>query len=99
MAFQKGHKLSTGPKKDVVRFYDVLHRAIKQDDADRLRRAAERLLDLAAEGEPWAAKELMDRLDGKAKQQIEAVIDANVQFGETVAKATDIRGKLRNPTA
>lgn len=47
---------------------DALDRAIKQDDGKRLRGAAEKLLDAADAGEPWAVKELADRLDGKAAQ-------------------------------
>jgi hypothetical protein len=47
---------------------DHLRRAIIQDDFRRVRQAAEKLLDLAAQGEPWAIKELGDRLDGKAIQ-------------------------------
>ena len=48
----------------------ALNRAIAQDDGVRLRAAAEKLLDLAAAGEVPALKELGDRLDGKAVQQI-----------------------------
>lgn len=48
----------------------ALDRAIAQDNAKRVRKAAEKLLDLAAEGEQWAVKELGDRLDGKAVQQV-----------------------------
>ncbi len=47
-----------------------LDRAIAQDDGERLRKAAEKLLDLAASGEMWATRELGDRLDGKAAQQL-----------------------------
>jgi hypothetical protein len=47
---------------------DTLRRAITQDSGDRVRRAAERLLDSAAQGEQWAIKELADRLDGKPAQ-------------------------------
>lgn len=53
------------------KWYEALDRAIKQDEGKRLRAAAEKLLDLAAEGESWAVKELGDRLDGKPKQQTE----------------------------
>lgn len=53
-------------------FDDHLRRAIAQDSSNRLRAAAEQLLTLASEGEQWALKEIADRLDGKAKQQIEA---------------------------
>lgn len=48
----------------------TLTRAIAQDDGKRLRTAAERLLDCAAEGQDWAIKELGDRLDGKPGQAV-----------------------------
>ncbi len=48
----------------------TLERAITQDDGKRLRGAAEKLLDLAEAGEPWAVKELADRLDGKVAQSL-----------------------------
>ena len=47
---------------------DALRRAIVQDDHKRVRQAVEKLLDLAADGEPWAIKELADRLDGRPAQ-------------------------------
>jgi hypothetical protein len=47
---------------------DTLRRAIAQDRGNRVRQAAERLLDEAAKGEQWAIKELADRLDGKSIQ-------------------------------
>lgn len=50
---------------------DVLRRAMLQDDRQRLRQAAEMLLDKAAEGDLNAIKELADRLDGKSKQAVE----------------------------
>lgn len=49
---------------------DALRKSITQDSGKRLRAAAEKLIDLAAEGTPWAVKELADRLDGKAFQSI-----------------------------
>lgn len=55
---------------------DALRKAITQEDGKRLRRAAEQLLDKAAEGEAWAIKELADRLDGKAFQSVELTGDA-----------------------
>lgn len=51
-------------------FEQALHRAIAQDDGKRLRLAAEKLLDQAAEGSPWATQMLADRLDGKPTQMI-----------------------------
>ena len=55
---------------DVRPWRSALNRAIAQDNAKRVRQAAEQLLDLAANGEQWAVKELADRLDGKAVQQV-----------------------------
>lgn len=51
-------------------FEQALTRAIKQDDGERLRKAAEQVLDRAADGEAWAINMLADRLDGKPSQQI-----------------------------
>lgn len=51
-------------------FSDALRRAIAQDDGERIRKAAETMLDLAASGEPWAVKEVFDRLEGKAAQAV-----------------------------
>jgi hypothetical protein len=51
-------------------FEQALHRAIAQDEGVRIRKAAETLLDKAAEGEIWAVQMLADRLDGKPTQQI-----------------------------
>jgi hypothetical protein len=45
-----------------------LRKAIAQDDGRRLRASVEQLLNLASNGEPWAIKELADRLDGRPKQ-------------------------------
>ena len=70
MAFVKGQSGNPEGKKPNKPFLDALNRAIAQDDAKRVRQAAEQLLDLAAAGEQWAVKELIDRLDGKPAQAI-----------------------------
>lgn len=49
---------------------NTLRRAIVQGDGERLRRIAEKVLDLAEEGNMVAIKELGDRLDGKSQQAI-----------------------------
>jgi hypothetical protein len=46
---------------------DQLRKAIAQNP-HKVRAAVEQLLDLAADGEAWAIKELADRLDGKPMQ-------------------------------
>jgi len=69
VAFAKGNNLGGRPRSELS-FRAMLERACKQDDGKRVRMAAEKLLTLAADGEPWAIKELADRLDGKAGQSI-----------------------------
>lgn len=59
-----------GTGADTAPFKSALRRAIAQDDAVRVRAAAEKLLDKAADGEPWALGMLADRLDGKAAQAL-----------------------------
>jgi len=59
------------------RFFNALDRAIEQDDAKKLRTAADKLLDEAAKGEPWAIQMLADRLDGKPAQQLQLSGDEN----------------------
>lgn len=46
-------------------FYDQLRRVLVQNDSLKLRMVSEKLVDAAIEGEPWAVKEIMDRMDGK----------------------------------
>jgi glycerol-3-phosphate cytidylyltransferase-like family protein len=47
-------------------FYDQLRRVLVQNDSLKLRQVSEKLVDAAIEGEPWAVKEVIDRMDGKA---------------------------------
>lgn len=48
-------------------FYDQLRKILVQEP-NRLHSIAEGLIREAEAGEPWAVKEIMDRLDGKAVQ-------------------------------
>ena len=48
-------------------FSDRLRMVLTQEP-HRLRTIAEQLVSKAEEGEPWAIRELMDRLEGKAIQ-------------------------------
>jgi hypothetical protein len=43
-------------------------RVVLTTEPHRLRAIAEQLVSKAEEGEPWAIRELMDRLEGKAHQ-------------------------------
>ena len=72
MPFEPGQSGNPSGAKTEHKFKAALLRAIAQDNAVRLRQAAECLLDLAASGEGWAIKELADRLDGKAVTQLQA---------------------------
>ena len=46
-------------------FYDALRVALVQEDRKKLRNITEKLVKSAEAGEPWAIKEVMDRIDGK----------------------------------
>jgi len=46
-------------------FYDALRVALVQEDRKKLRTITEKLVKSAENGEPWAIKEVMDRIDGK----------------------------------
>jgi len=61
---------NTNSSKDNRLWRNTINRAITQGDPNKLRRIADKLLDLAEQGEAWAVKELGDRLDGKASQPI-----------------------------
>lgn len=69
MAFEKGNRYGREGE-SAQPFVAAVRRALAQGDGKRLRNIAEKLLDAAAAGEPWAIKEVADRLDGKAKQAV-----------------------------
>ena len=52
-------------------FYDQLRVALVQEDKKRLRTIAEKLVKAAENGDAWAIKEIIDRVDGKAVQATE----------------------------
>ncbi len=52
-------------------FYNQLRVALVQEDSRKLRIIAQKLVDAAEQGEPWAIKEVIDRVDGKAVQATE----------------------------
>lgn len=52
-------------------FFEQLRKELVQEDAIRLRKIAKKLVEAAEDGEPWAVKEIMDRVDGKAIQATE----------------------------
>lgn len=65
---------------------ETIRRVVTQQNSMRLRAAAEKLVEAAEAGDIAALRELGDRLDGKAVQQIAADVDTTltvklVQFG------------------
>lgn len=59
-------------------FLDRVRKLCVQEDWKRLEKAANQLLDKAANGESWAIQMLADKFDGKATQPVEGKIDHSV---------------------
>lgn len=71
MPFEKGKSGNpAGRKPGGLSFWEMVQRASIQEDHKRIRMAAEKYLDAAAEGEQWAIKEMFDRSDGKPAQAV-----------------------------
>jgi hypothetical protein len=68
---ERGAPLGSQNAKKGKLFYDQLRKVLVQEDALRLRKIAEKLVEAAEEGEAWAVKEIMDRMDGKPVQSTE----------------------------
>jgi hypothetical protein len=101
MPFVPGQIANPNGVKREKQFLDNLKRAIAQDNAVRLRAAAERVLDMAAAGEPWAVNFLADRLDGKPVQQVDVegeVIHRNVAELPAVPTTADEWANRYQPT-
>ena len=67
-------------------FYDQLRKVLVQNDSLKLRQVSEKLVDAAIEGEPWAVKEIMDRMDGKpvAIQELQGPDGSQLKAGFTL---------------
>ena len=67
-------------------FYDQLRKVLVQNDQLKLRMVSEKLVDAAIEGEPWAVKEIMDRMDGKpvAIQELSGPDGSQLKTGFTL---------------
>ena len=74
-------------------FFDQLRKELVQEDAIKLRMIARKLVEAAQEGEPWAVKEIMDRVDGKAIQ----VTEMSGLDGGAIETITAININLRKP--
>lgn len=71
-------------------FNSALKRALTQGP-DRIEKIVETLISLAERGEPWAVKELIDRVDGKAPQPVVGGDDDDnpISIKEIVIRAVD----------
>lgn len=99
MPFKPGQSGNPDGRRKEQKFSAALHRAIVQDNGERLRKAAEKLLDLAAEGEAWAIGMLADRLDGKPAQETESNVNVtasveHVAVQEIARAFGDLRAAL-----
>jgi len=67
-------------------FYDQLRKVLVQNDQLKLRMVTEKLVDAAVDGEPWAVKEVIDRMDGKAVavQELTGPDGAELKTGFTI---------------
>ncbi len=88
MPFEPGNKASAKGRL----FEGALKRAVAQGNGEKLRAAAEKLLDEAAAGKGWAIALLADRLDGKADQTVH--VNRNVEslsLAELAAEVAELR--------
>ena len=93
MPFEPGQSGNpAGKPKAELLFVSALRKANAQDDGKRLRRCAEKLLDLAAEGEQWAVTELANRFDGKPSQQLIHSGDSESPLTITIKRFTEGAG-------
>lgn len=76
-------------------FEDVLKRALLAEDGKKLREIAEMLVDKAVKGDMVAAKELLDRFDGKPKQPVEHSGDADNPVHFVTSAANELLDKIR----
>lgn len=96
--FKPGQSGNPSGKQPNKRFLTALNRAIAQDDSERLRQAAEKLLEQAAAGEAWAIGMLADRLDGKPAQVIQGDEDAPLVVREIAIKLVEAAKVLPGDT-
>ena len=74
-------------------FFDQLRKELVQEDAIKLRMIARKLVEAAQDGEPWAVKEIRDRVDGKA---IQFTVMSGLDGG-AIETVTSININLKKP--
>ncbi len=89
MAWEKGKSGNPEGRPKERPFLDALRIALAEQDPvtqkRRLRKIADKLVEAAEEGQPWAIKEVMDRVDGKPAQ----TADVNVTADHTVTHVSE----------
>lgn len=75
---------------------ETIKRAVLAQDPDKLRKIADKLIEMAAAGDLAAMKELGDRIDGKAAQSVAMTNpEGGDLFAPLVSAAEALRGKMR----
>lgn len=72
---------------------EAIRRVVAQNDSQKLRDLAEKLVALAEAGDVAALKELGDRLDGKPAQQVQVSGDSDAPLVVSVVKFLDAADK------
>lgn len=79
MAWKKGESGNPGGRTREKPFAEALRIALAEEEPAtqkrKLRVIADKLVDAALDGDPWAIKEVIDRVDGKPTQSVDATID------------------------
>lgn len=91
--FQKGVSGNPAGRGTEKLFRDAMMLAVTEKDKTKKRRKlrliAEKVVDQAVKGEPWAVKEVADRIDGKPAQQLNLAGHDGGAFNVTVSKDED----------
>lgn len=78
MAAAKGNRYAAKDKRWLQAINEALALKSRVDGLNQLRAIAAKLLAMAADGDLGAIKELGDRMDGKATQQIDAQVQGDL---------------------
>ena len=75
---------------------ETIKRAVLAQDPEKLRKIADKLIDMAESGDLGAMKELGDRIDGKAAQSMALTGSDGGDLMEQFVKAAEaLRGQIR----
>ena len=103
MAWEKGKSGNPQGRPKERPFTDALRIALSEEDpvtkVRKLRSIADKLVDAAMAGDPWAIKEVMDRIEGKPAQTADVNVTADhthTHVSEPVSETAHwIEGVLR----